>query len=48
MKKAFKTNILEDEGEEISVVEGMRSGKKVFDTEVTIRPFEVITLRLEF
>ena len=48
VKKAFKTNILEDEGEEIGVVEAMRSGKKVFDTEVTVRPFEVVTLRLEF
>jgi hypothetical protein len=48
VKKAFKTNIMEDEGEELGVIEGMRSGKKVFDVEVVLRPFEVVTLRLEF
>ena len=39
---------MEDEGEELGVIEGIRSGKKVFDVEVGLRPFEVVTLRLEF
>ena len=47
VRKAFKTNILEDDGEEIDVLVTQKGGKKVADIEVTIRAFEVVTLRLE-
>jgi alpha-mannosidase len=46
--KAFVTNILEDEGDEIGVLVARKEGKKVSSLEVEIRPFEVVTLRLEF
>lgn len=42
------TNILEDEGDEIGVLVSRKEGKKVSTLEVEIRPFEVLTLRLEF
>lgn len=47
VRKAFQTNILEDDGEEIDVVISQKGGKKVANIEVTIRAFEVVTLRLE-
>ena len=46
--KAFVTNILEDEGDEIGVLVARKAGKQVSSLEVEIRPFEVVTLRLEF
>jgi len=46
--KAFVTNILEDEGDEVDVVISTKAGKKVSSLEVEIRPFEVVTLGLEF
>lgn len=48
VKKAFTTNILEDDGDEIGVLMSQKGGKKVANIEVTVRPFEVVTLRLEF
>jgi alpha-mannosidase len=39
VKKAWKTNVLEDEGEEIQVEEG--------GIRILLRPFEVATFRLE-
>jgi hypothetical protein len=47
VQKAFQTNILEDDGEEIEVLISQNGGKKVANIGVTIRPFEVVTLRLE-
>ena len=47
MKKAFTTNILEDEGDEVEIVVSQKVGKKVSEIEVVVRPFEVVTLRLE-
>ena len=46
--KAFVTNILEDEGDEIGVLVARKAGEKVSSLELEIRPFEVVTLRLEF
>jgi alpha-mannosidase len=46
--KAFVTNILEDDGDEIDVLVSRKAGKKVSSMQVEIRPFEVVTLRLEF
>jgi len=46
--KAFVTNILEDDGDEIDVLVSRQAGKKVSSVQVEIRPFEVVTLRLEF
>lgn len=39
VKKAFKTNILEDDGEEVDIKDGQFS--------ITLRPFEVATYRLQ-
>jgi hypothetical protein len=47
VKKAFQTNILEDDGDEIDVVVSQRGGKKTANIDITLRPFEVATLRLE-
>lgn len=47
VKKAFTTNILEDEGDEVEIVVSQKAGKKVSEIEVVIRPFEVVTVRLE-
>jgi len=47
VKKAFQTNILEDDGDEIDVVVSQRAGKRTANIDVTLRPFEVATLRLE-
>jgi len=47
VKKAFTTNILEDEGDEVEVVVSQKAGKKVSEIEVVVRPFEVVTVRLE-
>ena len=47
VQKAFQTNILEDDGEEIDILTTQTGGKKVASIDVTIRPFEVVTLRLE-
>ena len=42
------TNILEDDGDKIDVLVSQKGGKKVSNMQVEIRPFEVITMRLEF
>jgi hypothetical protein len=47
VKKAFQTNILEDDGDEIDVVVSQRVGAKTANIDITLRPFEVATLRLE-
>ena len=47
VRKAFRTNILEDEGDEIEVVISHKEGKETANMEVIVRPFEVVTLRLE-
>jgi alpha-mannosidase len=47
VKKAFQTNILEDDGDEIDVLVCQKGGNKIATVEVSIRPFEVVTLRLE-
>ena len=47
IKRAFKTNILEDDGEEINSVLYEASGKKTTIISLAVRPFEVVTVRLE-
>lgn len=47
MQKAFTTNILEDDGDEVDVVVSLKGGKKIANIEVIVRPFEVVTLRLQ-
>lgn len=47
VKKAFQTNILEDDGDEIDMLVYEKGEKMFASVEVTIRPFEVVTLRLE-
>lgn len=47
VKKAFKTNLLEDDLEELDFVHSEVSGKKVTNIKITLRPFEVATYRLQ-
>lgn len=47
VKKAFKTNLLEDDLEELDFVHSEVSGKKVTSIKITLRPFEVATYRLQ-
>ncbi|KAL0640633.1 Glycoside hydrolase, 38 vacuolar alpha mannosidase [Maublancomyces gigas] len=47
VKKAFKTNLLEDDLEELDLVHSEVSGKKVTSIKITLRPFEVATYRLQ-
>lgn len=47
MKGAFKTNLLEDDLEELEFSHGEVGGKKVTNVKVTLRPFEVATYRLQ-
>ena len=46
MKKAFKTNILEDDGEELETITYAMERKATI-VNVVVKPFEVVTLRLE-
>jgi hypothetical protein len=47
VQKADKTNILEDDGDEVKVVVSLKGGKKIYGMEIVVRPFEVVTLRLQ-
>lgn len=47
VKKVFKTNLLEDDLEEVDFVHCEVSGKKVTNIKITFRPFEVATYRLQ-
>ena len=47
VQRVFKTNILEDEGDEIELVISHKDGKKFANMEVVVKPYEVTTLRLE-
>jgi hypothetical protein len=47
VKRAYKTNILEDDGAEIDLFVSGDKGKNITSLEVIVRPFEVVTLRLE-
>ena len=40
VKKAFKTNILEDEGDEVDVLVSLKGGKKVFDVDIVVDFFD--------
>jgi len=46
VKKAFKTNILEDDGEELETITYAMESKATI-INVVVKPFEVVTLRLE-
>ena len=46
VQKAFKTNILEDDGDEIDIFISQQE-RKMSSMNIVIRPFEVVTLRLE-
>ena len=53
IKKAFKTNILEDDLEELDIIKGTSvvgsgGGEGIDEIKVELRPFEVATFRLEF
>lgn len=47
VRRAFRTNILEDDGDEIDITVSQRDGQKISDIEVVVKPFEMVTLRLE-
>jgi len=47
VRKAFRTNILEDDDGEVDVLISNIAGKRIAIMEVMLRPFEVATLRLE-
>jgi hypothetical protein len=47
IRKAFKTNVLEDDGDEIDMLVSLKAGIRIANVELVIKPFEVVTLRLE-
>lgn len=47
IKRAYKTNILEDDLEEVELEKGERDGEEVTILKITLRPFEVATYRLQ-
>jgi hypothetical protein len=47
VKGAFKTNILEDDGVEIETIVTKNGAVTFSSVSVVLKPFEVVTLRLE-